>query len=163
MYAVLLSLEARPELRAIDVAHQFVLSRLTETLRPLVPGVARCGTSDLAYGAAGQGRLKKFSGNSLRVKRSHLLYHGTLLYDFDLALIERLLAHPPREPDYRAGRPHQQFVANLPAATSAVLRTALIAAWQPNGPLHEWPRERTSQLVAEKYARPEWNIDGRVA
>ena len=31
---------------------------------------------------------RKFSGNSLRVKRTHLLYHGTLLYAFDLALIE---------------------------------------------------------------------------
>ena len=26
----------------------------------------------------------KFSGNSLRVRRTHLLYHGTLLYDFSL-------------------------------------------------------------------------------
>lgn len=161
MYALVLSLEARPELRSIDKAHQYVLVRLSDALQPIAPGIARHGTSDLAYDAAGQGGLKKFSGNSLRVKRRHLLYHGTLLYDFDLPLIGNLLAHPPREPDYRAGRPHGQFVANLPATTSAALRDALTNSWEPDDTLHAWPRERTAELVAAKYARAEWNVDGR--
>ena len=85
MYGVVLSYEVHPELRALDLAHRFVLSRLREALLPLAPGVQLRGTSDLAVDD------NKFSGNSLRCKRTHLLYHGTLLYDFDLSLISSLL------------------------------------------------------------------------
>ena len=64
----------------------------------------------------------------MRVKREHLLYHGTLLYDFPLEMIGRCLAMPPREPDYRQARPHDAFVANLPL-DAAMLRSALRTAW----------------------------------
>ncbi len=37
MYAVVLSYELHPELRALDLAHRFVLSRLRDALLPLVP------------------------------------------------------------------------------------------------------------------------------
>ena len=103
-----LSLRLRPELRAVDRAHQFVLGRLAAALQPFAPGLQCRGISDLAIGP------RKVSGNSVRCKREHLLYHGTLLYDFQLDLIDRCLRMPPREPDYRAGRPHADFVANLP-------------------------------------------------
>ncbi len=107
------------------------------------------------------GAARKFSGNSLRVKRRHLLYHGTLLFDFDLELIARCLKHPPREPDYRAGRPHAEFVANLPA-TREQLRTALESSWQATTALAPWPRERTAALMEQKYGRDEWNLHGQV-
>ena len=35
------------------------------------------------------------------------------MYDFDLALIERYLAFPKSVPEYRAGRAHLDFVANI--------------------------------------------------
>ncbi len=123
MYAVVLDLELRPHLRTIDQAHAFVLGTLSRALGAILPGVSREGTSDLAW----QGR--KFSGNSLRVKRNHLLYHGTLLYDFPLPLISELLATPPRQPAYRASRTHTEFVVNLPLARSQI-RQAIIEAWQ---------------------------------
>lgn len=151
MYAVVLSLEARPVLRAIDLAHRFVLDTLAQALAPLAPGIELRGTSDLAAGE------RKFSGNSLRVRRNHLLYHGTLLYDFRLALITECLAPPPRQPEYRAGRDHASFVANLPVSGSD-MRRALTAAWPIVGNLTDWPRERMSQLVAEKFSHPEWNF-----
>lgn len=151
MYAVVLSLEARPALRAIDLAHRYVLDNLARALAPLSPSIELRGTSDLAAGG------RKFSGNSLRVRRNHLLYHGTLLYDFRLALIAECLALPPRQPDYRAGRDHASFVANLPVSGSD-LRRALTAAWPIVGHLTEWPHERMSRLVAEKFSRPEWNF-----
>lgn len=150
MYGVVLSLERRPHLRSIEEAHRFVLGKLVEAIRPLAPAVEHRGTSDLALGE------RKFSGNSLRVKREHLLYHGTLLYDFPLALIATCLATPPRQPDYRAGRTHLDFVTNLPVDV-AILRRALIAAWSADEPLIDWPRELTERLVAEKYAVREWN------
>jgi lipoate-protein ligase A len=31
----------------------------------------------------------------------------------DVSLIERYLKHPKREPDYRKGRKHSEFVTNL--------------------------------------------------
>ena len=155
MYAVVLSLQRRPQLRAIDEAHRFVLGKLVEALRPLAPAVALRGTSDLALGDLALGD-RKFSGNSLRVKREHLLYHGTLLYDFPLELIETCLASPPRQPEYRAGRSHRDFVANL-SLDAASLRRALVAAWGANEPVPDWPRGLVEQLVAEKYSRREWN------
>lgn len=150
MYGVVLSFELRPMLRAIDRAHQFVLGKIVSALTPLVPGVGFLGTSDLAVGDC------KFSGNSVRVKRNHLLYHGTLLYDFPLELVAECLAMPPREPDYRQGRGHESFVANL-SLSAAAIRHALVAAWTATERLDKWPRERTAQLVVQRYALREWN------
>jgi len=90
MYALVLSLQRRPLLRAVREAHHFVLGALALALQPLVPEVRRRGISELFLGN------RKFSGNSMRVKRAHLLYHGTLLYDFPVERIGRLLAMPPR-------------------------------------------------------------------
>src|ERR1700730_4995193 len=47
MYSLVLSLEERPELRAIDRAHCFVLNQLAQAIGALVPGVVVRGTSDL--------------------------------------------------------------------------------------------------------------------
>src|SRR5829696_720748 len=52
MYAVVLDLERRPELRGVDRAHQSVLSRMAAALTPLAAHVACAGTSDLTIRAA---------------------------------------------------------------------------------------------------------------
>ena len=144
MYGLVLSYRLHPALRAVDQAHRFVLEKIASALRTLVPEVACRGTSDLALGEL------KFSGNSMRVKRDHLLYHGTLLYAFPLELIEACLAMPPRQPDYRNGRSHGVFVANLPLAAPAI-RQALLTAWDAAEPRPDWPRAATARLAAEKY------------
>jgi lipoate---protein ligase len=149
MYSLVLSLESRPELHAIDRAHCFVLNQLAQAIGALVPGVAVRGTSDLAVGN------RKFSGNSLRMKRSHLLYHGTLLYNFPLDLIPTCLAPPPRQPAYRADRPHGEFVTNLPL-DSLSLRLAAIEAFRPTPSDASWPRELTAELAAEKFSNNAW-------
>jgi lipoate-protein ligase A len=150
MYAVVLSYELRPALRLLDEAHRQILGVVADSLRALVPGVRHEGTSDLALDG------RKFSGNSLRCKRSHLLYHGTLLYNFPLDLISECLASPPRQPDYRAGRPHESFVMNLPLACSE-MRAALVSGWKANVPLAGWPRELTAKLAVERYSQLAWN------
>ncbi len=101
-------------------------------------------------------RFLKFSGNSVRCRRTHFLYHGTLLYDFPLPLIERCLKMPSRVPDYRGGRGHAAFVTNLPL-TAESLRRALVAAWEASTPRSDWPREPTEQLACAKYRLPQWN------
>jgi lipoate---protein ligase len=150
MYAVILSYEQRPELRSLDDAHRFVLETALERLRRLVPGAARQGTSDLTIGDS------KFSGNSMRCKRRGFLYHGTLLYDLDLTLVAQCLRMPPRQPEYRKGRAHQAFVANL-ALSGDALKRVLSEAWGARRARLEWPRQRVQSLVAQKYDRRDWN------
>lgn len=156
MYALLLDAERRPELRSVDRAHELVLGAIERALAPLAPGIARHGTSDLTIPAPHAGDPPvKFSGNSLRLRRGHLLYHGTILYDFPLEQIEHWLAEPARRPNYRGERDHRQFVTNLPATRTA-LETALAAAWEADQPLTDWPRKRTAELAASRYATVEW-------
>jgi lipoate---protein ligase len=152
MYAVVLSYELRPGLRSVDQAHHVALASLVAALRSLGILATRRGTSDLAVDE------RKVSGNSLRCKRRHLLYHGTLLYDFSLPLVEQLLRMPPRRPQYRHDRSHGEFLINLSVARDA-LRQAIISAWGADTPLNEWPRQRVRQIVAQRYGRPEWNED----
>ena len=174
MYAVILSLRKRPELRAIDQAHRFVLDQIAAAISPHSPRIRCRGTSDLVLDhsekcpppapddscqqQSSQSPALKVSGNSVRVKRNWLLYHGTLLYNFPIELIETCLPMPPREPDYRAGRSHQTFVTNLPL-TRDDLRNAMIAGWQAHAPLENWPQERTAQLVAQRYGLASWHAD----
>ena len=150
MYALVLSLQLRPKLRFIDQAHAQVLGTIAAALRSSVSGLTLRGICDLTIGE------KKVSGNSVRCKREHLLYHGTLLYDFPLAMIGRCLAMPLRQPDYRQARPHDAFVANLPLAAVG-LRSLLQTAWAAFEPCSDWPQTATRRLAAEKYSRPEWN------
>lgn len=150
MYGVVLSYERRPELRMLDQAHSFVLSRVASALRSLGLAASHCGTSDVTIDNC------KVSGNSLRCKRDYLLYHGTLLYNFDLPLVGELLRQPPRQPEYRAARSHGDFVANVPVNRDA-LRQALIDAWQARETLLDWPRDLTARLVTERYGTAAWN------
>lgn len=149
MYSVVLSFAQRPELRDVSRAHGDVLGRMQHALAPHVSGLACRGTSDLVIGD------RKFSGNSLRQRRRHLLYHGTLLYDFPLSAIPRYLVMPPRMPEYRAHRPHEDFVTNLPL-DGATLRSALVRAWGATRSA-PWPEAATRRLAAEKYSQTAWN------
>lgn len=149
MYSLLLSYDLRPALRSLDHAHQFVLERLSESLAKHAAGVQCRGISDLAIGG------RKVSGNSLRCKRNWCLYHGTLLYAFDLSCIPWLLKTPPRQPTYRAGRPHEEFVANLPLPGPTLVRS-VIGAFGADKPTTVWPHEEVQRLVRERYGREEW-------
>lgn len=149
-YAVLLNLEQRPHLRMLDEAHRYVMSRTLAGVEPLCPDIRFQGTCDLVLGD------RKVSGNSLRVGRNWLVYHGTLLVDMNLQLIAQLLNHPPREPDYRAGRKHEDFLANLRVDTDRLIHS-LRAAWAAEQALEAIPTEIVGRLVSERYSRAEWN------
>ena len=56
---------------------------------------------------------KKFSGNAQRRAKQFILHHGTVLYDFSITDIERYLAAPKNAPEYRGGRSHCDFLANI--------------------------------------------------
>jgi lipoate-protein ligase A len=161
----------RPELRDIRRAHAEVLHHLANSLNRAFVGlrsVSQVGTSDLAMtGAAGSSDsphagpppvLRKFSGNSMRARRSHLLYHGTLLYNFDLRLIETCLRLPPRQPDYREQRSHSEFVANLPIDRRTLV-DAVNRAWPTRGKLDDLPIARISDLVDDRFSQHRWNFE----
>jgi lipoate-protein ligase A len=151
MYSVVLSYALRPQLHMIDEVHRFVLGRIADALQDCVPNVRHQGISDLALNG------RKVSGNSLRCKRHALLYHGTLLYDFPLEVVAKCLTTAPRQPEYRAGRDHLDFVMNLPVSEEQ-LRSVLTRAWPTDGQHIAWPREETAKLGAERYSRDDWNL-----
>jgi lipoate-protein ligase A len=148
-FSLVLAYDRSPELRDVRRSYRFILGRLGEALDDVLPEIGRAGISDLAAGGL------KFSGNAQERKRHFLLHHGTLLYDFDLSLMSRYLRLPSRQPEYRQGRGHGEFLRNLPCA-AAELRDRLGLAWQADAKLEAWPKELVSQLVANKYARAEW-------
>ncbi len=150
-YALVLSLEQRPQLRMLDVAHQFVMGGLQSALKPLSPQLEFDGTCDLVVAG------RKVSGNSVRLVRDWMLYHGTLLLDMDLTLADRLLKHPPREPEYRGGRSHAEFLANLQLPYSTVA-AALRSHWPADTQHGSIPLGRIESLVSEKYSQDSWNL-----
>ena len=44
------------------------------------------------------------------------MVHCSILYDFPIERIARYLKMPRRQPEYRAGRSHEDFLVNLPLA-----------------------------------------------
>jgi lipoate-protein ligase A len=156
MYSVILSYQLRPELKDVGRAHSYTLHRLADRLQMYVPNVMCAGTSDLVMIDETE-TARKFSGNSLRAKRSHFLYHGTLLYDFDLPLVTACLRIPPRQPNYRRARTHADFVCNLPLERQKLVE-AVSVAFPTFEPAPAWPRAQVAKLVAERFSRDEWNL-----
>jgi len=74
-----------------------------------VPHVIQRGVSDLTMND------QKIGGSCVYRTRGLLYYTTTLLCAPDLPLVNRYLMHPPREPDYRQRRPHDQFMGSLAA------------------------------------------------
>lgn len=150
MYALVLRYQAG--LRLLDEIHRHVLGTIANAMRPLAAPVECAGTSDLAING------RKFSGNSVRCKRSHFLYHGTLLYAFDLPSISRFLTLPARQPQYRQRREHQDFVTNL-NVQAADLKAALAEEFNAFVSLTDWPAARTRELAATRYSQEAWNFE----
>ena len=65
------------------------------------------GISDIAV------EDRKIVGTSIYRRRNYLLYQASILVELNKTGINRYLQHPPKEPDYRAGRSHDQFLTSL--------------------------------------------------
>lgn len=65
------------------------------------------GLSDITFGDL------KVAGTSLFRSRNYLLYQASILVDLRPDLIDLYLKHPSREPDYRLGRTHKDFLTGL--------------------------------------------------
>ena len=151
-YSLILPLETDVALHSITSANCFIMKRQRNALEKLLARpVTIEGHTDLALDDV------KFSGNAQRRKRDWLLFHGTLLLDFDLARIGRLLLPPPLQPAYRRQRFHENFLTCLRIEAGAV-RSALREAWQADALSLKLPTALIERLVAERYGRQEWNL-----
>jgi lipoate-protein ligase A len=56
---------------------------------------------------------KKILGSSMYLKNNYLFYHAVLNISEDVSLISKYLKHPSKEPDYRQGRVHKEFITSL--------------------------------------------------
>lgn len=65
------------------------------------------GISDISIGE------RKIAGSSMYLIKDSLFYHSVLNIGEDISLISKYLQHPKREPDYRKGRSHSEFVTSL--------------------------------------------------
>src|SRR5262249_50988062 len=149
LFSLVLAIDRSPALSAVRPSYGYILVRLGKALADLVPSIVQAGISDLAVGG------RKFSGNAQQRKLRFLLHHGTLRYAFALALIGRYLRPPARQPEYRAGRDHLDFVRNL-SCTAEELRNRLRAGWQAEDERYSWPEEAVAELVRSKYSTVAW-------
>lgn len=109
----------------------------TQWIGPIAEAVARAlrglGLRDAQVRGMGDVALgdRKVLGSSLYANREVALYQGSLLVDPDLSLLARYLPHPSREPDYRRGRSHAEFLTSLVRegyrGDREALRAALVA------------------------------------
>ena len=151
---VILPETAGPGLTAIDAAQRHVLDRIASSIRQVGAPVDVLAHGDLVLGD------RKCGGSAQRRLKRWFLVHCSILYRFPIDRIARYLAMPARQPDYRRGRPHAEFLCNLD-----VLRHVLIEALRPGpagclGPeaamTLRGPMEMLPSLLAEKFANPDW-------
>ena len=165
-YSLVLRATEGTPLATINGANQFIMQRNAEALTKLLSAERGTRSSDSKVEVQGHTDLAigglKFSGNAQRRKRTHLLFHGAILLNLDLGLLEQVLPMPTLQPDYRCGRSHKDFLTQLGVPAESV-KQALRKAWSATDAasldslLSEW-RTSAKRLVAEKYSRADWNF-----
>lgn len=156
-YSLILEINEAGETRNITTANQFIMEKNRAAFESEIKlqnfnyKISVRGHTDLCLGDW------KFAGNSQRRRKNYLLFHGTLLLNCDLKVISELLLMPSLEPDYRASRPHSDFVTNLslPAAT---VKAALSKEWKAKEVFKNPPLEEIEKLAREKYSTDVWNF-----
>jgi lipoate-protein ligase A len=151
---VILPETAGPGLSAVDVAQAYVLDRLAGAIRHNGPPVDVRGHGDLVLGD------RKCGGSAQRRLKSWFLVHCSILCRFELDRVGRYLTDPQRQPAYRRGRTHHDFLCNL-----GLPRQALVDALRP-GPspcvgVDDWdllrcPLALLPSLLSEKFANRRW-------
>ncbi len=108
-FSFILSKDSHSDLLIIQKSYQFILKKVIKALISLGVQAVWHPISDIAI----KGSDKKISGNAQKRAKKFILHHGTILYDFNLKNIEKYLKVPKSCPDYRNGRVHKEFVANI--------------------------------------------------
>lgn len=107
MWCLSCALYGRKQIQSKDYFVLFNKAVCDAFARVGVGGLSHRGISDIALGE------KKIAGTALYRNRDLVFYHAVLNIAGDVDVISRYLTQPPREPDYRAGRSHREFVTSL--------------------------------------------------
>jgi lipoate-protein ligase A len=149
-YALVLRMEREPDLATISATNAYILHRIANAIAPLLGSpVELRGHTDLVFNG------RKFSGNAQRRKERALLFHGTMLIDFDFAVIEALLPLPSSQPEYRAGRSHTEFLTNIPLRAN-IITDALRNEWCADRPYGSFPLDAVRSLAESRYLNHDW-------
>ena len=151
---VILPETAAPGLSAVDAAQRYVLDRLAESIRRAGPPVGVLAHGDLVLGD------RKCGGSAQRRLRRWFMVHCSVLYRFEIDRIGRYLTIPRRQPDYRRGRSHHEFLCNLDLPRQVLVDALKPGPWPCTG-LDEaaalrGPMALLPSLLAEKFANPGW-------
>lgn len=150
-YALILQIPESGPLSSLTATNDFIMQNHQKALQPLLKNpVSAKGTCDLTIADL------KFSGNAQRRKKKYLLYHGTFLLNFDLNFIEEILSAPARQPEYRNGRSHLEFVMNL-GIQAKIVKQALRNHWHANLSIADVPHLKIKELVTTRYTDKNWN------
>jgi lipoate-protein ligase A len=139
-------------LATVPTAQHFVLDRLARPLRARGVDIVLKGSSDWTVAD------RKCAGSAQRRLKSAILVHASVLYAANIDLVERYLQLPARQPEYRAGRSHAEFLTNLKLSREE-LAAAFRDAWHPS---EDWGDHLAieptivDQLVASKYSLATW-------
>lgn len=151
-YALILNIKKRRSLASITRSYLYVLERHRRVIKHLTDkNIERAGLSDLALNGM------KFSGNSERRGRNFVLIHGTFLLNADIALMERLLLIPEKQPIYRGNRSHEDFLTNLRISKEDI-KKELVKTWNAAPDGFNLPIARLKHLAETKYSSRGWNF-----
>ena len=140
-YSLVLNARASVELSGIRSTNSYVMGRLKRAVSEVTRReIDVSGFTDLAVGG------RKFSGNAQYRRRNGILFHGTLMLNLDIGLIEATLAIPAVAPGYREGRSHRDFLTNLHESADDV-KMALRLEWGATPPDDARDRELPGQVV----------------
>jgi lipoate-protein ligase A len=83
-------------------------SRMIRALSSLgIEDLSRQGISDITI------RQRKIVGSAIHQNRERLFFHAVLNIGEPGETFERYLLYPQREPEYRGGRRHEEFVTSI--------------------------------------------------
>ncbi|MGD0017104.1 MAG: lipoate--protein ligase family protein [Verrucomicrobiia bacterium] len=151
-YTLILRIPETGPLTRLTSTNQFIMEQHHAALAKLTgDAVVVRGTTDLAVGDL------KFSGNAQRRRQHCLLFHGTFLHNFKIALVEKYLLVPSRQPTYRRARPHAEFLTNIPLASHQI-KNVLTRCWNADDALAGFPSEMVHNLAANRYSSREWTF-----
>jgi lipoate-protein ligase A len=150
-YSLILHTDYSPAMGTITGTNRFILDRIRTGLGKLLGSeVTVQGHTDLTLGSL------KFAGSSQRRRRRSLLFHGSILLNMDLSMIEQILTVPPKRPAYRGDRSHLDFLTNLNIPAPDI-KKALLEAWNASRELRPSFETQIAHLLRDRYSKTEWN------
>jgi lipoate-protein ligase A len=149
---VILPESAAPGLNTVPGAHHYVLDWIARSIRSAGPAVALDGLGDLVIEGC------KCGGSAQRRLRHWFMVHCSILHDFPIDRIVRYLTIPLRQPAYRQGRDHRDFLRNLSLPRNILVDAIRgdCLACSPSQPGLSLPWGAVQTLLSEKFANQAW-------